>query len=118
MSLRPWHLLFPRLLFPRRLFSPGGLLHLAALLALGFVLLHLAGLRAYASVLSGTSPTGGGIDQLDVLLCVLYVGWYFVAVLGVPILALGGLVDLLLTRLAGGSPSRRAQTSGGKAVPP
>jgi hypothetical protein len=96
MKLRPWHLLFPR-----RLFSPAGLLHLAALVALGFGLLHLFGLRAYASVLSGTSPTGGGIDGVDVLLCLLYVGGYFAAVLGAPILALGGVIDLLLTRLLG-----------------
>jgi hypothetical protein len=91
---RPWHLLFPR-----RLFAPAGLLHLAALLALGFGALHGLGLRDYTSVLSGTSPGGGGISGGDALLCMLYVAGYFAALLGVPILTLAGLIDLVLTRL-------------------
>jgi len=91
---KPWHLLFPQ-----RIFSPAGLLHLAALLALGFGALHGLGLRDYTAVLSGTSPGGGGITAGDALLCVLYVAGYFAALLGVPILTLAGVIDLLLTRL-------------------
>jgi hypothetical protein len=93
-GFRPWHLLFPR-----RLLCPAGLLHLAALLALGFGALHGLGLRDYTAVLSGTSPGGGGISGGDALLCVLYVAGYFAALLGVPILTLAGLANLLLTRL-------------------
>jgi hypothetical protein len=98
---RPRHLLFPR-----RLFSPAGLLHLAALLALGFGALHGFGLRDYTSVLSGTSPGGGGISAGDALLCVLYVAGYFAALLGVPILTLAGVLNLLFTWfLARGRPA-------------
>ena len=96
---------------PRRsLLSPGGLLRLAALLALLFGLLHLAGGRPYTAVFSGTPVTGEGDPFWGALLGASYALTYLAAVVAAPALALGGIL------LAGWSAWRGRE--GGRRTPP
>jgi hypothetical protein len=81
------------------LLSPRGLMIRAALVALAFGLAHAAGLRAYTSILSGTSPTGNPADGWAVLLGCVYVFLYFAFVLAVPIALIAAALMALGTRL-------------------
>jgi hypothetical protein len=73
--------------------SPLGFLALAAAIVAVFGVLHLAGLRADASILSGTAPP----DAAGPLLGVSYVLAYFAAVILAPILTLAaGVMELSL----------------------
>jgi len=82
------------------LLSPRGLVVRAAVVALLFAVAHAAGLRAYTSILSGTSPTGNPADVGAALLGCVYVFLYFAFVLAVPIaLIAAGLMALALRRL-------------------
>jgi hypothetical protein len=77
------------------LLSPRGLLLRAAIVALVFAVAHAAGLRAYTSILSGTSPTGNPADGGAALLGCVYVFLYFAFVIAVPIaLIAAGLMAL------------------------
>lgn len=69
-------------------FSPQGFLARALLATLFFAALHLVGLREHAAILSGTMPA----SVLETGAGVLYVSAYFGAVIGAPILVLGGLI--------------------------
>ena len=77
-------------------FTPRGLLTRAGVLALLFLVCHLAGLRAHTSILTGTF-TGG--SQLSSLLGVTYVLTYLAFVLGVPVLLIAAGLLALLGRL-------------------
>jgi hypothetical protein len=70
----------------QRGWSPRGLLLRAVILAAAFGVCHLAGLRRYACVLSGTSPTGRPGDLVAAGYGCAYVVLYFASVLVAPIL--------------------------------
>jgi hypothetical protein len=72
-------------LFPHGL-TPGGLALRGALLVMFFLALHLSGLRAYTTVLTGTSPTGEPLNNLSFALGGLYVLAWFGFTLAAPIL--------------------------------
>jgi hypothetical protein len=71
--------------------APLGLVKLAALLSLIYLMLAVAGGREYASFLSGTRP-GGESSEWLLLFGLLYVLAYFGFVLAVPVLLLGACV--------------------------
>jgi len=89
------------LLFRSRLFSPGGLLLRAAVLSLCFLLVHLLGLREYTSIVCGTSPTADQADTWAIFLGTSYIVLYFIFVLVVPILFLGGMFFLVMELIRG-----------------
>jgi hypothetical protein len=68
-------------------FSPKGFVVRAAVLALVYALLSLAGLRESMSVLSLTYPEGSS-REWSVVCCMAYLVSYFLWILGVPILLL------------------------------
>jgi len=80
------------------LLSPRGLVLRAAIVALVFALAHAAGLRAYTSILSGTSPTGNAADGWAALLGCIYVLLYFAFILAVPIALIAAALMALATR--------------------
>lgn len=75
-----------RLLGPA--FSPRGLLARAALITLACGLAHLAGLRDYTTILSGTSPSGNPSDVLSTGLGTLYVVLYLAFTVAAPVFAI------------------------------
>ncbi len=78
-----------RMLYPTRLFSPGGLIIRAAILTAVFLLLHASGLREYTCIFSGTSPTGGGPpDLFTATLGATYAVLYLLVVVVVPIMTM------------------------------
>jgi hypothetical protein len=79
--------------------SPLGLILWAAVGAAAFAVLHAAGLRDYATVLCGSSPTGKPIDTSTAVLAGLYIVSWFVFVLAVPFLVLAAIVQALVLRL-------------------
>jgi len=72
-------------------FSPKGFVVRAAVLALVYALLSLAGLREYMSVLSLTYPEGSS-REWSVICCMTYLVSYFLWILGVPILLLAAVL--------------------------
>ncbi len=74
--------------------SPRGFLAAAVVFAGLYGVAHLAGLRAYTSILSGTDPAAAGPAALGLLYTLLYFG----AVLGAPILILGAAILWGLSR--------------------
>jgi len=92
-------------------FSPRGLAARAALIALVYALLHLAGLREYASILSGTLPTGDPGDYLAMTLGVAYVLVHLAFFLAAPVLVLAagilrGLEHVVARSRSGGRGGR------------
>ena len=77
-------------------FSPVEMLALAAAIVLLYGILHVAGLREYTSVISGTFPEGASRSGLTVALGVAYAGANLGAVVAAPILALGALIFALI----------------------
>ena len=94
MSRKWWHFMLHA-----RLLSPKGLLLRAAGLTALFLIVHLAGLREYTMVLSGTSPTGVRMDVWGRSLGIAYVVLYFGFVLGVPILVLGAALFMAIQQI-------------------
>src|SRR5579859_277795 len=81
-------------------FSPRGFILRAIFIGVVFLMIHLAGLREYTSVLNGTVGPGSANRELSVVLGVVYVAAYLGVVLIVPILLLGaGILALWLRRL-------------------
>ncbi|MCK5797323.1 MAG: hypothetical protein KAI47_09075 [Deltaproteobacteria bacterium] len=87
MSL-PWR----KILFHSRLLSPRGILTRAGIILLVFAALHLGGARDFTSIFSGTAPLGGVPGVGERLVGVLYLFFYLIAVVGVPILILTALI--------------------------
>jgi hypothetical protein len=79
-----------RALLFARLLSPQGLAIRAAAVVLIFLVLHACGLREYTTLLTGTSPTGGRIDGLSVMLALFYLAAHLGAVVVAPMLVLAG----------------------------
>lgn len=78
-------------------FSPRGFVLRAILIGIAFLIVHLAGLREYTSILNGTVGPGSANRELSVVLGVLYVAAYLGTVVLVPILLLGaGILQLWL----------------------
>jgi hypothetical protein len=80
------------------LFAPSGLIARAVFVVLVFIILHAIGWRTYATVLSGTSPTGEPFTYTDSWRMVAYVLSYLFATVLAPILLIAALVLSLLTR--------------------
>ena len=80
--------------------TPGGLLVRAALIAVFFVVCHLAGWREHTTFLSGTPASAGGSVNTSALLGVVYMAAYFGLVLLAPIFVLGAGLLFAFERLA------------------
>lgn len=92
---------------PRRrlaLISPAGFLAAAVSISALYALAHLAGLRAYTTILSGSAPPGGGDPGAATVLGLAYVALHFACVIGAPILVLAAGVLRGLERRAGSRP--------------
>ncbi|HOT29931.1 MAG TPA: hypothetical protein PLU72_17275 [Candidatus Ozemobacteraceae bacterium] len=66
-------------------FSPRGFLDRALMLFLLFAICHLAGLREYTCIISGTSPTGDPADTAASMLGIAYFATYSLALLAAPV---------------------------------
>jgi len=73
-------------------FSPHGLLTRAVIITLAYFVAHLAGLRAYTTIICGTSPTGNPADTWAAVLGVIYVLLYLGFVVLVPVLVIAALL--------------------------
>jgi hypothetical protein len=80
--------------------SPHGLLSRAVAVAAAFFICHLAGLRAYTTIISGTSPSGDPKDYVSAALGVLYVVFYVGVTMLVPALLIAAVVLAACFRLA------------------
>jgi len=80
------------------LLTPSGLVVRAVVGILVFTILHAIGLRAYTTVISGTSPTGRQVGYGDMWKMLAYVLSYLSATVLAPILLLAAGVLSLLTR--------------------
>lgn len=80
-------------------FSPVGLLVRAAALAVVYGGLHLAGLRDYATVLSGGLPSADASPGVASVLGMVYVLFYFGWIIAVPVLVLASGILLALGRI-------------------
>ncbi len=79
------------------LFTPSGLVARGVFVVVVFIILHAIGLRAYTTVLSGTSPTGEPFTYIDSWKMVAYVLSYLFATVLAPILLIAALILSLLT---------------------
>jgi hypothetical protein len=84
----------------RALFSPIVLVASALLLLLAFAAVHLAGWRESTTVLSGTLPPGASGWAEPTRQALLYIAAYLGCTVLAPILALAGLIQWLLERVA------------------
>lgn len=84
-------------------FSPRGFLERALMLFLLFAVCHLAGLREYTCIISGTSPTGDPADTAASMLGIAYFATYSLALLVAPVFAIAAA----LLQLAGGGAANR-----------
>jgi hypothetical protein len=81
-----------RIFFNTDVFSPRGFYRRALLILLIFLLLDVAGLRKYAMLLSATSPVGDPEDIMTHVWAVLYLLFYFGAVILTPILLIASAI--------------------------
>jgi hypothetical protein len=86
-----------RLFIHGRIFSPMGFLFRAVIIVAIFLLLEALGLRKYAMVISGTSPTADAQDMFAMGLACLYLLFYVAVIVLAPILFLASLFFYLLT---------------------
>jgi len=84
---------------PREIVSARGMAAAAGVIAVLYGGAHLAGLRAYTAILSGTAPPGAD-GAAGAALGLVYVALYFACVVGAPILAIAGGVMWALGRRA------------------
>ena len=90
-------------------FTPRGLLLRALLLGLVFLILHVAGLRRYTGVISGTAMMIAGSTRTALIAGACYILSYFAFVLLAPILGIAAGILFSLRLLAG----RRAEAAPG-----
>jgi len=81
-----------------KLCSPAGFALRAGLLCVFFLVVHLAGLREYASILSGTMPQGPIGQTASKFFAVSYIFLYLAAIVIAPILGIAALVFFLLDK--------------------
>ena len=91
-----------RRLLGRPLFSPGGFAARALLLGAAFAVCHLAQFREFTGVLSGTPHTGWPGQNAAAVLAVIYMFFYFAAVLIAPVLLIAAGILAALNRLLDG----------------
>jgi len=84
-------------------FSPRGFLDRALMLFLLFAICHVAGLREYTCVISGTSPTGDPADTAASMLGIAYFSTYSLALLVAPVF----VIAAALLKLVGVGPTDR-----------
>jgi hypothetical protein len=84
--------------FNMDVFTPGGFYIRALGILLVFLLLDVTGIREYAMLLSGTSPTGDPESMVTHLWAVLYILFYLGAVVLTPILLLASAILRVLLR--------------------
>lgn len=100
-----------RRVFGGSIFSPKGLLAWAVILGVVFLACHLAGLREYTTIISGTAPTGDVSDRVAPALAAAYVVVYLAFIIVAPILVLAAGIFLGLDLII---PRRdRARSAGG-----
>ena len=72
--------------------TPKGLITRALVGVAAYIIFLLLGLRQYAAVLSGTSPSGHGISSVDIMLMGIYVFSYLYATIVSPILSIAAVL--------------------------
>jgi len=70
----------------------------SVLIAAAWLAAHLVGWRDYTSIISGTSPTGGTVTVLPLVLGVTYGVLYFGAMLVAPVLVIAAILLLVISR--------------------
>jgi hypothetical protein len=80
-----------RWLFLARMDSPRGLLLLAGVAVLIFLVLHACGLREYTTLLTGTAPAGKAVNRPTAILALFYMMAHLATVVVAPVLALAAL---------------------------
>ena len=99
-------------LFTFTAFNAKGLLIRALIIAIVFFILHLAGLREYTSILSGTYPTGDSAATSAVFWGMVYIIVYFGFVLVAPILLItAGILFIFRVKSDSGSSARQSETN-------
>jgi len=73
-------------------FSPGGFVLRALAICVAYLIVHLAGLREYTSILNGTVGPGSASRELSTVLGVTYIATYLAFVILVPVLILAALI--------------------------
>ena len=100
-ATRRW---WKRVLFAVPFFTPKGFLLRAGILTFAYLVCHLAGLRQYTSILSGTPAQAGISRELAGVLAAVYLLFYCSFVTVVPILTLAAgvfhLFEWLMSRRA------------------
>lgn len=71
-----------------KMFSPVGFFRRALILLVLYFLCHVAGLREFTSIVSGSSPSGGRADAVAGALGAVYVVAYLIVVFIVPVLVI------------------------------
>ncbi len=78
-----------------RVCTPAGFVKAAVVLSLLYLICHLAGLREYTSIMSGTMPAGGPAGFGLLFLACLYILSYVAFALLVPVLLIAALLFTL-----------------------
>ncbi|MGH7954986.1 MAG: hypothetical protein ACREOZ_03410 [Gloeomargaritales cyanobacterium] len=79
-------------------FSPQGFVQRALVIGLGFLTVHLAGLREYTSVLNGTIGSVSAGWETSAFLGVVYIIVYLAFVILAPVLVLAAIILAVLRR--------------------
>lgn len=90
-----------RLLFAEPIFTPKGFASRAVVIAILYLICHIAGMRDYTSLLSGTLAMTSGAKTVSAFLGIAYMFLYFAAVIIVPILLIGAGIFRVLLSAAG-----------------
>jgi hypothetical protein len=99
-----------RAFFNTDIFSPKGFYLRALLILLVFFLLDATGFRKYAMLISGTSPVGDPQSMTTQLCAVLYLLFYFGAVILTPVLLIASVILKVLLYLTGSAPKETSLT--------
>ncbi|MBN1764873.1 MAG: hypothetical protein JW860_06415 [Sedimentisphaerales bacterium] len=87
-----------RLFIRGRIFTPQGFIFRAVLIVIFFLLMEVLGLRRYAMILSGTSPTANAQDMVAIVIACLYIVFYMAFIFLAPILFMASGFFYLFTR--------------------
>jgi hypothetical protein len=114
MNRKLWHQLAA--LWRAEFLSPKDFLRRAAMLAIIFLAVHLAGLREYTCILNGTAGSVALSRGLSAFLGLTYVFAYLGFVLLVPILLLAAAMLVAWKRLSRGRESLAAEIDKGQSA--
>lgn len=87
---------FMRRIFSGGFFTPVDFMALAVIITALLLVLHLAGVRDYTCVISGTFPQGVARSAMTVALGILYAAAYLGTVVAAPILLIASFIFALL----------------------